>query len=150
LRGDRGIDDAHHRIAHAQCARAEKYLPCSVFLQSHLAQTSTMRALPAIASTRHAVRPHRARQAQARCAVNTSLSEKLFFSSCWCIRDECAFDPRLHAAITAISHIGGQHGQESEEGEEGEEGEERSEEDCEEDPQGRQEEVTSLFEVAGS
>jgi hypothetical protein len=92
--------------------------------------------------------PHRARQAQARCAVNTSLSEKLFFSSCWCIRDECAFDPRLHAAIKAISHIGGQHGQESEEGEEGEE---RSEEDCEEDPQGREEEeVTSTSEVAGS
>jgi hypothetical protein len=39
----------------------------------------------------------------------------------------------------AISLLGGQHGQESEEGEEGEE---RSEEDCEEDPQGRQEEVT--------
>jgi len=50
-------------------------------------------------------------------------------------------DPRVHAAIKAISHIGGQHGQESEEGEEGEV---RSEEDCEEDPQGRQEEeVTS-------
>jgi hypothetical protein len=59
-----------------------------------------------------------------------------------------AFDPRLHAAIKAISHIGGQHGQESEEGEEGEE---RSEEDCEEDPQGRQEEeVTSTSEFAGS
>ena len=59
-----------------------------------------------------------------------------------------AFDPRLHAAIKAISHIGGQHGQESEEGEEGEE---RSEEDCEEDPQGRQEEeVSSLFGIAGS
>ena len=39
------------------------------------------------------------------------------------------------------SHIGGQHGEESEEGEEGEE---RSEEDCEEDPQGRQEEEVSL------
>ena len=58
-------------------------------------------------------------------------------------------DPRVHAAIKAISHIGGQHGQESEEGE-GEEGEERSEEDCEEDPQGREEEVTSTSEVAGS
>ena len=52
-----------------------------------------------------------------------------------------AFDPRMYAAIKAISHIGGQHGQESKEGEEGEE---RSEEDCEEDPQGRQEEVISL------
>jgi hypothetical protein len=39
------------------------------------------------------------------------------------------------------SHIGGQHGEESEEGEEGEE---RSEEDCEEDPQGREEEEVSL------
>ena len=54
-----------------------------------------------------------------------------------------AFDPRIRAAIKAISHIGGQHGQESEEGEEGEE---RSE-----DPQGREEEeVTSTSEVAGS
>jgi hypothetical protein len=53
----------------------------------------------------------------------------------------------MHAAIKAISHIGGQHGQESEEGEEGEEGEERSEEDCEEDPQGREEEVTSLLKL---
>ena len=59
--------------------------------------------------------------------------------------DDVHLDPRVHAAITAISHIGGQHGQESEEGEEGEE---RSEEDCEEDPQGREEEeVTSPLEV---
>ena len=56
----------------------------------------------------------------------------------------------MHAAIKAISHIGGQHGQESEEGEEGEEGEERSEEDCEEDPQGRKEEVTSLLKLPAS
>ena len=45
-----------------------------------------------------------------------------------------------------LSHLttsGGQHGQESKEGEEGEE---RSEEDCQEDPQGRQEEeVSSLW-----
>jgi len=46
----------------------------------------------------------------------------------------------MHAAIKP-SHIGGQHGQESEEGEESEE---RSEEDCEEDPQGRQEEEVNL------
>src|SRR5512139_2350753 len=88
-----------------------------------------------------------ARGAHAVCAVNTSLSRTLFFSLCWCIRDEVHLDPRVHAAIKAISHIGGQHGQESEEGEEGEE---RSEEDCEEDPQGRQEEeVSRLTEVAG-
>jgi len=37
---------------------------------------------------------------------------------------------------------GGHHGQESEEGEEGEE---RSEEDCEEDPQGREEEEVTLL-----
>ena len=54
------------------------------------------------------------------------------------------FDSRMHAATKVISLLGGQHGQESEEGEEGEE---RSEEDCEEDPQGRQEEeVISLRE----
>ena len=47
-----------------------------------------MRSLSVIAGARHAVRLRRARQAQAWCAVNTSLSEKLFFSSCWCIRDE--------------------------------------------------------------
>jgi hypothetical protein len=54
------------------------------------------------------------------------------------------FDSRVHAATNVIiSTLGGQHGQESEEGEEGEE---RSEEDCEEDPQGRQEEeVSSLL-----
>jgi hypothetical protein len=46
---------------------------------------------------------------------------------------------RVHAAIKP-SQIGGQHGEESEEGEEGEE---RSEEDCEEDPQGREEEEVS-------
>ena len=40
-----------------------------------------------------------------------------------------------------LSHIGGHYGLESEEGEEGEE---RSEEDCEEDPQGREEEEVSL------
>jgi hypothetical protein len=47
-----------------------------------------------------------------------------------------------------LSHLtsGGQHGKESEEGEEGEE---RSEEDCEEDPQGLQEEVTRLDLNAG-
>ena len=63
---------------------------------------------------------------------------------CWCIRDVVHLDSRVHAATKAISlTLGGQHGQESEEGEEGEE---RSEEDCEEDPQGRQEEeVTSLL-----
>ena len=74
--------------------------------------------------------------------VNTSLSGKLFFSVCWCIRDAVHFDSRVHAAIKP-SHIGGQHGEESEEGEEGEE---RSEEDCEEDQEGREEEeVTSLL-----
>jgi hypothetical protein len=47
----------------------------------------------------------------------------------------------MHAATKVISLFGGQHGQESEEGEEGEE---RSEEDCEEDPQGRQEEEVTF------
>jgi hypothetical protein len=47
----------------------------------------------------------------------------------------------MHAAIKPLSHIGGHYGQESEEGEEGEE---RSEEDCEEDPQGREEKEVSL------
>ena len=74
-------------------------------------------------------------------AVNTSLSGKLFFSVRWCIRDVVHLDSRVHAAIKP-SHIGGQHGQESEESEEGEE---RSEEDCEEDPQGLQEEVSLAF-----
>ena len=86
---------------------------------------------------------HRARTAR---GVNPSLSGKLFFSLCWCIRDVVHLDSRVHAAIKP-SHIGGQHGQESEESEEGEE---RSEEDCEEDPQGRQEEVTlHLTKIAG-
>jgi hypothetical protein len=38
-----------------------------------------------------------------RCAVehrsvNTSLSRKLFFSVCWCIRDAVHLDSRVHAA----------------------------------------------------
>jgi hypothetical protein len=46
--------------------------------------------------------------------VNTSLSGTLFFSMCWCIRDEVHFDSRVHAANEAISlNIGGQHGEES-------------------------------------
>ena len=76
--------------------------------------------------------------------VNTSLSRTLFFSMCWCIREVVHFDSRVHAAIKPSHYSGGQHGQESEEGEEGEE---RSEEDCEEDPQGlEEEEVTFAFE----
>ena len=64
---------------------------------------------------------------------------------CWCIRIEVHFDSRVHAPTKShLTNSGGQHGQESEEGKEGEEGEERSEEDCEEDPQGRQEEEVSL------
>jgi hypothetical protein len=99
----------------------------------------------AIALASLAARAQQRRDAQARSLVNTSLSGTLFFLSCWCIRDVVHLDPRVHAAIKAISHIGGQHGQESEEGEEGEE---RSEEDCEEDPQGREEEeVTSLLKL---
>ena len=86
------------------------------------------------------------RRAFARGCVNTSLSGTVFFSICWCIRDVVHLDSRVHAAIKP-SHNGGQHGQESEESEEGEE---RSEEDCEEDPQGRQEEeVISLKKIAG-
>ena len=51
--------------------------------------------------------------------------------------------PECAQRLSHLTTSGGQHGQESEEGEEGEE---RSEEDCEEDPQGRQEEeVTSLL-----
>ena len=65
------------------------------------------------------------------------LKRGLFFFTCWCNQNEVYLDSRVHIAIKP-SHInGGQHGQESEEGEEGEV---RSEEDCEEDPQGRQEE----------
>jgi hypothetical protein len=49
--------------------------------------------------------------------------------------------PECAQRLSHLTTLGGQHGQESEEGEEGEE---RSEEDCEEDPQGRQEEEVSL------
>jgi hypothetical protein len=38
-----------------------------------------------------------------RC-VNTSLSQKMFFSVCWCIRDVVHLDSRVHAAIKP-SHI---------------------------------------------
>ena len=43
--------------------------------------------------------------------------------------------------LSHLTTLGGQHGEESKEGKEGEE---RSEEDCEEDPQGRQEEEVNL------
>jgi hypothetical protein len=49
--------------------------------------------------------------------------------------------PEYAQRLSHLTTLGGQHGQESEEGEEGEE---RSEEDCEEDPQGREEEEVSL------
>ena len=56
---------------------------------------------------------------------------------------KCISIPECTQRLSHLTTLGGQHGQESEEGEEGEE---RSEEDCEEDPQGRQEEeVTSLL-----
>jgi hypothetical protein len=88
-----------------------------------------------------------ARAGHAPGCVNTSLSWTLFFSLRWCIRDEVHLDSRVHAANKLSHYLGGQHGQESEEVEEGEE---RSEEDCEEDPQGRQEEEVSLLDkIAG-
>jgi hypothetical protein len=47
-------------------------------------------------------------------SVNTSLSWTLFFSMCWCIRDEVHFDSRVHAANSShLTYIGGQHGEES-------------------------------------
>ena len=59
---------------------------------------------------------------------------------------KCISIPECTQRLSHLTNLGGQHGQESEEGEEGEKGEVGSEEDCEEDPQGRQEEeVTSLL-----
>ena len=52
----------------------------------------------------------------------------------------CISIPECTQRIDHLTTSGGHHGQESEEGEEGEE---RSEEDCEEDPQGLQEEEVS-------
>src|SRR5215467_6361403 len=60
---------------------------------------------------------------------------------------KCISIPECTQRLSHLTTLGGQHGQESEEGEEGEE---RSEEDCEEDPQGRQEEVSSLELAAGA
>jgi hypothetical protein len=60
---------------------------------------------------------------------------------------KCISIPECTQRLSHLTTSGGQHGQESEEGEEGEE---RSEEDCEEDPQGREEEeVTSPDLIAG-
>src|SRR5246127_4943433 len=76
---------------------------------------------------------------------NTSLSETLFFFMCWCNPIEVQSIPECTQRLSHLTSYGGQHGQESEESEEGEV---RSEEDCEEDPQGRQEEeVTSLLKL---
>ena len=52
--------------------------------------------------------------------------------------------PECAQRLSHLTTLGGQHGQESEEGEEGEE---RSEEDCEEDPQGRQEEEVTFASI---
>ena len=51
---------------------------------------------------------------------------------------QCISIPECTQRLRHLTTSGGQHGQESEEGEKGEE---RSEEDCEEDPQGQEEEV---------
>jgi hypothetical protein len=114
------------------------------FLHCGLATACTASAFFASTQERVATSLIWSRCARSRCCVNTSLSGTLFFSERWCIRDVVHLDSRMHEQTKAISlTLGGQHGQESEEGEEGEE---RSEEDCEEDPQGREEEeVTSLL-----
>ena len=54
---------------------------------------------------------------------------------------KCISIPECTQRLSHLTTLGGQHGQESEEGEEGEE---RSEEDCEEDPQGLQEEEVNF------
>lgn len=54
---------------------------------------------------------------------------------------KCISIPECTQRLSHLTNLGGQHGQESEEGEEGEVG---SEEDCQEDPQGRQEEEVRL------
>ena len=54
---------------------------------------------------------------------------------------KCISIPECTQRLSHLTNSGGQHGQESEEGEEGEVG---SEEDCQEDPQGRQEEEVRL------
>ena len=54
---------------------------------------------------------------------------------------QCISIPECTQRLSHLTNLGGQHGQESQEGKESEE---RSEEDCEEDPQGRQEEEVNL------
>jgi hypothetical protein len=54
---------------------------------------------------------------------------------------KCISIPECTQRLSHLTYLGGQYGQEGEEGEEDrKEGEVCSEEDCEEDPQGRQEE----------
>ena len=85
-----------------------------------------------------------ARCARARVHQHFLKRDAVFFDVVAVLRMTCISIPELHAATQShLTTLGGQHGQESEEGEEGEE---RSEEDCEEDPQGLQEEVTLAFE----
>ena len=58
---------------------------------------------------------------------------------------KCISIPECTQRLSHLTHLGGQHGQESEEGEEDrKEGKVGSEEDCQEDPQGRQEEEVRL------
>ena len=65
----------------------------------------------------------------------------LVYSGCSAFRFPSARSDQVTSPARWLTQFGGQHGQESEEGEEGEE---RSEEDCEEDPQGREEEEVTF------
>jgi len=55
---------------------------------------------------RHVVSSIEAWRALSVTCVNTSLSWTLFFSICWCIRNEVHFDSRMHAATKPTTSEG--------------------------------------------
>jgi hypothetical protein len=104
----------------------EKCLQLKCLLKKLLVAPFCVGALVASREASSIVGRHQVRRALARLRVNTSLSRTLFFLVRWCIRVEVHLDSRVH-----------------EEGSE-EDREDRGEEDCQEDQEGLQEEVTDV------
>ena len=102
------------RARSSECVDNEIAYGASAFLRNRQSSAAAFRASLASSCERFVVPSTSACRASPRFSVNTSLSRKLFFSTCWCIRNGVHFDSRVHAA-TKPSHtyIGGQHGQES-------------------------------------
>jgi hypothetical protein len=77
-----------------------------VFLQLMLLPASMLRSAFASAIERLIERMREAWSACALCCVNTSLSGKMFFSPCWCIRDEVHSIPECTQRLSHLTSEG--------------------------------------------